>query len=110
MAIISTAPPHTIDYSLGTIFYISPTSSNFRINIINLPSISSSIILTLILNQSSTGYYASTIFVGVNDITSTTLWSPSPPVPSSSKTDIQTITLFYTESTWKALVNYVNYT
>ena len=94
-----------LDYSSGTTFMITPSSSTFIINITNLPAIRSSVTLKLILDQSATPGYANAIKVGGTNVSSIRL-SGGTPVPGSA-TDIQEITLYSTNGTvWKALVNY----
>jgi hypothetical protein len=92
----------------GAIFYISPTS-NFTVNINNIPStINRTVVVTLILSQ-TTGYYANAVQIG--GVGLTIKWSNNiAPVPGANKTEVQTITFIRTSgSTWIVLGDYGTY-
>jgi hypothetical protein len=100
----------TLNYNSGNVFYITPSAATFTVNITNLPAITSSVIITLILNQAGAGTvgYANTIQVGGVAI-ATTLYRGSTPTPGSI-TDVQRIQLYSTNgTTWNALIEYLTY-
>jgi len=87
-----------LDWSTGSIFYISSMASNFTINITNIPTTTNkSYVVTLILDQGVTGYYANVLQIAsavvpiywVNAIT---------PIALATRKEIQSITLYYTSS------------
>jgi hypothetical protein len=99
----------TCDLTTGAIFYISPTS-NFTVNITKVPTtINRTIVVTLILSQSTTGYYANA--VQIDGVAQTIKWSNNVTLlPTANKTEIETITLIRTSGgSWVVLGDYSTY-
>ena len=87
----------------GAIFYHTGLVSNFTCNIISLPlTANRSYVVVLILDQGATPYYASA--VQINGISETMKWPNAfvPPV-NANRTEVQSLTLYYTGSTWIVL-------
>ena len=87
----------------GGIFYHSGIAGNFTCNITNLPTTPNrSYVVVLILNQGPTPYYASTIEIG--GVAQTTKWPNAFISPvTANRIEVQSITLFYTGTTWIVL-------
>jgi hypothetical protein len=88
----------TLDWSTGSIFAISSMTSNFTVNITNLPTTSDrSYVVTLLLNQGGIPYYANVLQIASAVIP--ILWlNASTPIPVNGRREIQTFTLYYTSS------------
>jgi hypothetical protein len=86
-----------IDWALGpnAVFDGSEASANFRIYLTNLPTTEGQLYdLTLIISQSTTGYYASSMNVNGDNVTFGFL-NDTTPTPQASKFEIQTFKIFY---------------
>jgi hypothetical protein len=99
----------THDWSTGAIFYHSSIAANFTANITNLPTTADkSYVVTLILNQGGTGYYANAL--QINSSAVTIRWfNNTTPTPGTNKIEVQSFTLFYTGSTWYALSQFTSF-
>lgn len=87
----------------GGIFYHTGIAANFTCNITNLPTTANrSYVVVLILDQGATAYYASAIQIG--GVAQTMKWPNGfvPPV-NANKTEVQSLTLYYTGSVWIVL-------
>ena len=91
----------TFDYSTASVFYHPSTSGNITCAITNVPTdADTAVVLNFIYNQGATGYRPDTSF-GINATSYTIKWANGlAPTPSSSKTDIFTISCLYTGGTW----------
>jgi hypothetical protein len=87
----------------GGIFYHTGITANFTCNITNLPITGNrSYVVVLILEQGAAPYYASVIQIG--GVSQTVKWPNGfiPPV-NANKTEVQSLTLYYTGSVWIVL-------
>jgi hypothetical protein len=93
----------THDWSTGAIFYHTSISANFTCNITNLPTTANrSYVVTLILVQGGTPYYANALQVNSSSVS--ILWpNASAPTATANRTEIQSFTLYYSGSTWTAV-------
>lgn len=93
----------THDYSTGAIWYHSSISSNFTLNLTNVPTTNDrAITVTLVLNQGGTGYYPNAL--QIDGAAQTIRWvNNSTPTPSTNKIDAVAFTLIRTGSTWYTL-------
>ena len=93
----------THDWSTGAIFYHTSISSNFTCNITNLPTTANrSYVVTLILVQGGTPYYANALQVNSSSVS--ILWpNASAPTATASRTEFQTFTLYYSGAAWTAV-------
>jgi hypothetical protein len=91
----------TFNYATAALFYHPSVSGNITCAITNVPTdANSAIVLNFIYNQGATGYRPETSF-GINGTSYTIKWANGvAPTPSSSKTDIFTVSCIYTNSTW----------
>ena len=86
-----------INWTLGpnAVFDGSEVSANFRIYLTNLPTTQSQLYdLTLIINQSTTGYYASSMNINGDNVTFGFL-NDTAPTPQASKVEIQKFKILY---------------
>lgn len=101
------------DYSTGSIWYHSGISTDFKVNLTNVPTTENrTITVTLFLNQGGTGYYANELQIDGN--VQTIKWANNAtPIPSTNKLDVQSFTLIRTNPgtgvTWVALGQLINY-
>jgi len=91
------------DWLTGGIFYHSGIAGNFTCNIINLPTTSNrSYVVVLILNQGVTPYYASAVEIA--GVAQTMKWPNAFVSPvTANRIEVQSLTLFYTGTTWIVL-------
>jgi hypothetical protein len=91
------------NWTTGAIFYHTGILSNFTSNITNLPTTAArSYVVILILQQSATPFYANAL--QINGVPQTMLWPNAFISPVNAfRTEIQSLTLYYTGSTWIAL-------
>ena len=84
------------DWSTGSIWVHSSIAANFTANITNLPSLTGkSAVVTLVLQQSVTPFYASAM--QINSTAQTIRWlSGTAPVPIASAFEAQIFTIFQT--------------
>jgi hypothetical protein len=97
------------DWLTGGIFYHTNIASNFTCNITNLPTTASrSYVVVLILQQSATPYYANV--VQVNGVPQTMKWPNAFISPvSPNRTEVQTLTLYYTGTVWIVLTQLASF-
>ena len=87
-----------LDWSTGSIFVISNMSSNFTVNITNLPTTSNrSYVITLLLNQSGVAYFANVLQVA-SAVVPINWLNAATPTPTASRKEIQSFTLYYNSS------------
>lgn len=96
----------TCDYNNGCIFYIasmSGVSANFTVNITNIPTDNNyAMTISIIVNQSSTGYYPSTLQIGGNG--QSIKWvNDSAPSVNANKLDVYNFTLIRISDSWVVL-------
>lgn len=94
--------PRTIDWSAGSIYHVSSMTTNFTINITNLPTTANKVyVVTFFLIQGSTPYYINALQIAGS---STTInWSGgSVPTATANRREVQAFTLVYTGSAWTA--------
>jgi hypothetical protein len=89
----------THDWSSSSIFYHSSISASFTANVTNLPiTAQRSYVITILLNQGATPYYASALQIG--GAAQTINWANGvTPVPAANKKEIQTFTVVNTSAT-----------
>jgi len=87
----------------GGIFYHTGIVANFTCNITNLPTTPNrSYVVVLILQQGASAYYASVVQIG--GVSQTVKWPNGFISPvNANKTEVQSLTLFYTGSAWIVL-------
>ena len=97
------------DFSTGAIWYHSSISSNFTVNITNVPTTNGKVItITLILSQGATGYYPNAL--QIDGVAQTIKWiNNSTPTPSTNRIDTASFSLIRTGSAWTVLGNFTNY-
>ena len=94
--------PRTIDWTAGSIYHVSSMTTNFTINITNLPTTANKVyVVTFFLIQGATPYYINALQIAGS---STTInWSgASAPTPTANRREVQAFTLVYTGSAWTA--------
>jgi hypothetical protein len=96
----------TCDYTSGCVFYIasmSGVSANFTVNATNIPTDNNyAMTISIIVNQSSTGYYPSILQVAETPVS--IRWvNDSAPSVNASKIDIYNFTLIRVSDAWIAL-------
>lgn len=84
----------------GSVYYHSSIAGNFTANFTNVPTTDNRRYeFTLVLNQGSTGYYASS--VQINGAAQTIRWAGySAPTPNSNKKEIQSFSVFRLGGQW----------
>jgi hypothetical protein len=103
----------THDFSTGSIWYHSGISTDFTLNLTNVPTTEDrAITVTLFLDQGGTGYYANGLEIG--GVTQTIRWANNvTPIPSTNKLDVQSFTLIRVNVgagvTWNVLGQLINY-
>jgi hypothetical protein len=104
----------TGDWNTAAIYRLSasPSTSTFTIRINNLPTTANkAYTFTTIIPQSATqAGYGATLQIG--GVTTTIYWqNNSTPAGTTgiAKTDVETLTLLYSGTTWTALGNYASY-
>jgi len=104
----------TGNWTTAAIYRLSaaPTTSTFTINVTNLPTdANKAYTFTTIIPQGTTqSGYGATLQIG--GVTTTIAWQNGT-TPSGTtgvaKTDVETLTLLYSGTTWTALGNYISY-
>ena len=96
----------TCDYTSGCVFYIasmSGVSANFTVNATNIPTDNNyAMTISIIVNQSSTGYYPSILQVAGTPVS--IRWvNDSAPSVNANKIDIYNFTLIRVSDAWIAL-------
>jgi hypothetical protein len=103
----------THDFSTGSIWYHSGISTDFILNLTNVPTTEDrAITVTLFLDQGGTGYYANGL--QIDGATQTIRWANNvTPTPSTNKLDVQSFTLIRVNvgagATWNVLGQLINY-
>jgi hypothetical protein len=100
----------TNDWNNGAILYISSLQSNFTINVTNVPTTANkSYVVTAIIQQSTNAaYYCSTL--SVNSLGVTVRWpNATQPTPATSRTEVESFTLYYSGAVWTALAQYTSF-
>lgn len=94
----------TLDWSTGAIFFVTNLTSNFTVNITNLPTTSNrSYVVSMILNQGGIAYYANVLQIA-SAVVPISWLNASTPTPGASRREVQTFTLYYNASLgWIAL-------
>lgn len=87
----------------GGIFYHTGIVANFTCNITNLPTTPNrSYVVVLILEQGASAYYASVVQIG--GVSQSVKWPNGFISPvNANKTEVQSLTLYYTGSAWIVL-------
>lgn len=104
----------TGDWNTAAIYRLSaaPTTSTFTIRVNNLPTTTNkAYTFTTIIPQGTTqAGYGATLQIG--GVTTTINWqnnSTPAGTTGTNKTDVETLTLLYSGTTWTALGNYASY-
>jgi len=97
------------NYNLGGLFYHTLIAGNFTPNFTNVPTTADSVInFTLLLNQSSTPYGCSSIFI--DGQVQTIKWADgSQPTPNANKLEIISFSLIRTSNTWTVIGSFSTY-
>ncbi len=97
------------DWTTGSIFYISSMSANFTANITNLPTTANRFyVVTFVLVQGVTPYFINALRVAGTSVT--IRWaSATTPTATASRTEIETIALYYSGTTWFAFGQFSSY-
>jgi hypothetical protein len=101
---VITAPtsPRTIDWSTGSIYHVSSMSTNFTINITNLPTTANKVyVVSFFLIQGATPYYINALQIA-GSATTINWANSSVPTPTANKREVQAFTLVFTGSAWTA--------
>jgi hypothetical protein len=87
----------SLDWSLGPNGVLGAAAeSNFRVTVTNFPTTDAQLYdLTLIIPQSATPYYASSMSINGNNVTLFAYLNDTPPTPQSDKIEIQSFKIFY---------------
>ena len=94
--------PRTIDWSTGSIYHVSSMTTNFTINITNLPTTANKVyVVTFFLIQGSTPYFINALQIAGS---STTInWvGGSAPTATANRREVQAFTLVFVGSAWTA--------
>lgn len=99
-----------LDWSTGSIVYIPSMTSNFTINITNLPvTTNKSYVVTLILNQGGTAFYANVLQIA-SAIVPIYWVNATAPSAVPTRKEIQSFTLYYTATLgWTAFGQLVSF-
>lgn len=99
----------THDWSTGAIWYHSSMTANFSVALTNVPlTTNRSLVTTLILNQGATPYYANGLTI--NGTAVPIKWpSATAPTATASRTEVESLTMFYIGTTWTALGQYTSF-
>ena len=104
------APTSTqvIDWSMGSIFYVTGMTAFWTPNITNLPTTANrSNIVTLVLVQGATPYFINGLQIAGTPMTLN--WgNAAPPSPTANRIEIVSFILLYTNA-WTALANFTSY-
>jgi hypothetical protein len=94
------------DVNQYAVFYNQTIAGNFTANFINVPTTNNnSIILTLILEQGASPYYATAL--RINSVATPIYWYQAiVPTPTPNAIEIESFTLFYLNSGWKVVAQY----
>lgn len=99
----------THDWSTGAIWYHSSIIDNFSVALINVPeTINRAFVTTLILNQDSSPYYADGLTVN-GELVQIKWASGTVPTATASRTEVESLTLFYIGNVWTALGQYTSF-
>jgi len=99
----------THDWFSSAVWYHSSLTANISCAVTNLPTTADrSLVISLILNQGATPYYASTLTV--NGTFTPIRWATgTTPTPAANKIEVESFTLFYVGTTWSALGQYTSF-
>jgi hypothetical protein len=103
VTIASPGSSTTLDWNNGAIGYVTSMSANFTINITNLPTTANkSYVITLILVQGGTAYYANVLQIAGSSVT--IKWpAATAPTVTANRVEVESFTLYYSGSAWTAL-------
>lgn len=98
----------TCNYNSGCVFYISSMSgvnANFTVDVTNVPTDNNyAITISIIVNQSSTGYYPSVLKINSSGSNETIKWvNDTAPSANANKIDIYNFTLIRISNDWVVL-------
>ncbi len=98
----------THDFSTGAIWYHSSITGNFATALTNVPTTQNrSAVVSLILNQSATPFYSSTLTVNGSAVTIN--WpNAALPTPTANRKEIESFTLLNLSGTWAAFGQYLS--
>jgi hypothetical protein len=107
--VASPSDPETIDWTNGSIFYVTGMSANWTPNITNLPlTANRSYVIAFVLIQGATPYiFTSCQIAG----TPTTIaWNNATvPTGTANRTEIASLVLIYTGISWVVVGNFTSY-
>ena len=97
-----------LDWSTGSIFYVTGMTTNWTPNITNLPTTSNqSYVITLVLVQGATPYFLNALQIAGTPVTLN--WgNATVPTGTANRYDVVSFVLFYTNA-WVALGNYISF-
>jgi hypothetical protein len=99
----------THDWSTGATFHHSSIAGDFTVALTNMPTDANKVYtVRLILMQGSTPYYGNALSVNGSGV-SIAWQNNATPSPAGNKREIETLTLFYTGSTWSAMGAYTSF-
>jgi hypothetical protein len=103
VTIASPGSSTTLNWNNGAIGYVTSMSANFTINITNLPTTANkSYVVTLILVQGGTAYYANVLQIAGSGVT--IKWpAATAPTVTANRVEVESFTLYYSGSAWTAL-------
>jgi len=104
------APTSTqaLDWSTGSIFYVTGMTTNWTPNMTNLPTTANrSYVITLVLVQGATPYFLNALQIAGTPVTLN--WGNAiTPVGTANRVEIVSFILLYISS-WTALANFTSY-
>lgn len=109
VAISTPTSVQTINWSSGSIYYVTTMSANFTTNITNLPTTANKLyIVTFMLVQGSTPYYINGLQIAGSSTTIRWIGAAAP-TATANRTEFQTFALYYSGSAWSAFGQYSTY-
>ncbi len=108
---ISSSGRVTHDWNTGSIWYHSSISTNFTVDLINIPPSSNrSYVVTLILQQSiSRAFFANNLSVNTSSVSIKWPSATAPTPVSTGRTEVESFTLYYVNNVWTALGQYTSF-
>ena len=99
----------TVNWLSGAIFYVTDMTTNWTANITNLPVTANRVyVVTFILVQGVTPYYVNALQIAGSPV-SIRWFGASTPTATASRTEFETIALYYSGSAWSAFGQFASY-
>jgi len=101
--------PVNYDWTTGDIFNVSGMTANYTANIINIPTTpNKNYVIVFYLTQGSSAYYINALTIG--GVSTTIRWAGGfMPTPAPNRFEVQSFTLFYSNSAWTVLSQYTTF-